>query len=174
MRSPDAMAGRWRGQPHRLEVWYATLSDPQTGVGCWVHYELVSPVAGDPYAQGWAAVFRPGAEPVVDRFGPAMVGPDHGNRPPLAVDGATLDPPRLWGETGRVGWDLGWHDDPHPAAPLFTFPRWAWEREVLPAAQVVAVPSAPFAGTIRVDSDAWPLSDRARGNLAHIYGHGNA
>ena len=174
MRSPDAMAGRWQGQPGRVEVWYATLSDPETELGCWVHYEMVSPVAAGPYAHGWAALFRPGTAPVIDRFGPATVGPDHGNRPPLTVAGATFRPPSLRGETTRLGWDLRWSEDPEPAAPLFTFPRWAWQREALPAAQVVAVPSAPFAGTIRVDNDVCHLSNQARGSLAHIYGHANA
>ena len=174
MTSPDAMAGRWWGQPGRLEVWYATLSDPSTEMGCWIHHELVSPVAGDPYTHGWAAVFRPGTDPVIDRFGPQTVGSDHGEHPPLAAGGAILDPPRLRGDIGRLAWDLRWHDDPHPGPPLFTFPRWAWEREALPAAQVVAVPSAPFAGVIRVERDVLSLSPQTRGNLAHIYGHGNA
>ncbi|EUA69015.1 hypothetical protein I553_2203 [Mycobacterium xenopi 4042] len=30
----SAAAPRWRGQPGRLEVWYATLSDPVTRAGC--------------------------------------------------------------------------------------------------------------------------------------------
>src|SRR6202035_5388072 len=107
------MGRRWRGQAERLEVWYATLSDPNTETGCWIHHELVSPVAGDPYSHGWAAVFRPGADPVLGRLAGARRG----------------------------------HDAPAPGAPLFTFPRWVWEREALPSARVVVVPTAPFSGT---------------------------
>src|ERR1700731_2774860 len=174
MTPTDAMGGRWRGQPERLEVWYATLSDPNTETGCWIHHELVSPVAGDPYSHGWAAVFRPGADPVLGRFGPDIVGPGDAVRPPLAADGAILDPPKLRADIGRLAWDLRWRDDPDPGAPLFTFPRWVWEREALPSAQVVVVPSAPFSGTIRVDREVLALSPQTRGNLAHVYGHGNA
>jgi hypothetical protein len=176
-RRPDtaaALAERWRGQPDRLEVWYATFSDPATGMGGWIHHEIVAPVSGDPYAHGWAAVFRPGMMPVLSRFGPGAVGSDHAHRLPLVAGGGVFDPPTLRGETGRLAWDLRWHEDDEHAPPLFTFPAWAWEREVLPAAQVVPVPSASFAGTVRVEGDVVPLSSRARGNLAHIYGHGNA
>ncbi len=58
--------------------------------------------------------------------------------------------------------------------PLFTFPAWAWEREILPAAQVVAVPSAIFAGSIRVGPHELTLSPHTCGAVSHIYGHGNA
>jgi hypothetical protein len=119
------------------------------------------------------AVFRPDTDPVLDRFGPGDVGGDHGQRPPLVSGRAELDPPSLRGETSRLAWDLRWHDE-DAGPPVFTFPAWAWEREALPAAQVVAVPSAPFAGTIRVQRDVVRLSPQTRGALGHIYGHGNA
>ena len=172
--SLGTLAGRWRGQPDRLEVWYATLTDPASGIGCWIHHELVSPVSGDPYAHGWVAVFPPDGGPVLDRFGPGVVDPDHVRRPPLVSGGAELVPPRLRGATSRLAWDLRWDDQHDAMAPLFTFPAWAWEREALPAAQVVAVPSAPFAGTIGVGRDVLRLSPQTRGALGHIYGHGNA
>jgi hypothetical protein len=70
---------------------------------------------------------------------------------------------------------VAWSDEDGGAGrPLFTFPAWAWERETLPAAQVVAVPSARFEGTIRVGRDVLALSRRTRGAVSHIYGHGNA
>ncbi len=173
--APDALAQRWRGQRPRLEVWYVTLTDPRTEMGCWIHHELVSPVSGDPYAHGWAAVFRPGAAPVLERFGPALVSPDGAGKAPLLGGGAVLDPPSLRAETSRLAWDLRWRDDTeHPSRPLFTFPAWAWERETLPAAQVVVVPSAPFEGTIRVGREVLTLSPHTRGAVSHIFGHGNA
>ncbi|HEY5026118.1 MAG TPA: hypothetical protein VII76_14170 [Acidimicrobiales bacterium] len=173
--TPDALAQRWRGQRRRLEVWYVTLTDPRTGLGCWIHHELVSPVSGDAHAHGWAAVFRPDAPPVLDRFGASPVSPGHAGRPPQLGGAAVLDPPSLRGETGAVAWDLRWrHDAADPSPPLFTFPAWAWERESLPAAQVVVVPSAAFEGTIRVGRDVVTLSPHARGAVSHIYGHGNA
>lgn len=43
---------RWRDKPGRLEVWYATLSDPLTRAGLWIHCETVAPLPGRraPYA----------------------------------------------------------------------------------------------------------------------------
>jgi len=200
MRPPpsDALTSRWRGQRHRLEVWYSTFSDPATGLGCWIHHETVSPVDGDPYAHGWAAVSRPDAEPVLECFGPrpARAGAPHGPAPGDravagggtraglrgAVDDTVIDPPHMGGSAGRLRWDLDW--DAHPVdgpggaqqrqPTLYTFPRWAWEREVLPAAQVVPVPSATFRGSLWVDDTIVDLSPQARGNVAHIYGHGSA
>lgn len=152
----DAMASRRRGRAGRLEAWYTTLSDPATGLGCWVHHETVAPSHGDAYHHGWAAVFRPEMAPVLERFGP---------------EPATDEPPRLSGAAGRLTWDL--HVEPN-GAPLFTFSRWAWERELLPAAQIVPVPGAPFRGTLTVDGEVVGLSRLARGAVAHIYGRGNA
>ncbi len=53
----SAAAPRWRGKAGRLEVWYATLSDPRTGAGLWIHCETVAPVQGAPYAHGWVTRF---------------------------------------------------------------------------------------------------------------------
>ena len=176
-RPSDALARRWDGRPARLEVWYATLSDPGSGLGCWIHHEHVAPVAGAPFAHGWTAVFRPGTDPVLERFGPGPVrtgGPDGALS---AAGGAVLDPPRLHGAAGRCRWDLRWEKTgPEGGTPptLFTFPAWAWDRDVLPAAQVVPAPSTPFAGSIRVDDEEIALSPGARGGVSHIYGHGNA
>lgn len=46
----SAALPRWRGAAGRLEVWYATLSDPLTRTGLWVHCETVAPTTGGPYA----------------------------------------------------------------------------------------------------------------------------
>jgi hypothetical protein len=174
-RPPDALATRWRGQPGRLEVWYATLSDPANGLGAWIHHEVSSPLSGEPYAHGWTAVFRSGAEPVLARFGPEPVSVAGAGPGPAPVGGAVFDPPRLHGAAGALRWDVRFEEHEHAAAaPLWSFPAWAWERELLPAAHVVPVPSAPCSGTIAVGGDVASLSSRARGNLAHIYGHGNA
>jgi hypothetical protein len=80
--------------------------------------------------------------------------------------GCTFGPGALVGSAGGLAWDLAYADD---TRPLYTFPEWAWEREVLPGAQVVPAPNARFTGTLG------PLRlDGAVGAVAHIYGHGNA
>jgi hypothetical protein len=164
MTSSELMAPRWKGQAGRLEVWYCTFTDPASGLGCWIHHEVVAPLDGDPYVHGWAAAFRPGTAPVLERFGP------HPAPGPSAGD-ARLDPPALTGKAGRLEWDVRWED---AERPLFTFPKWVWEREVLPAAQIVPVASSRFSGHVTVGGSRLELSAGSRGNLARIYGHGSA
>jgi hypothetical protein len=148
---------RWRGQPGRLEVWYTTLTDPATGAGFWLHTELVAPTDGAAFVHGWAAAFPTDAPPVWERFGPtAPVG---------------LPPNELRGEAGPLSWDLRCTDVGGP--PLYTFPRYAWERELLPAAQVVPAPTASYDGSFTVGDRTVELHG-ARGASARIYGHGSA
>jgi hypothetical protein len=181
--SPDdaekLLRSRWRGQAGRLEVWYTTLTDPATGTGVWIHHELLAPADGAPArAHGWAAVFPPGGPPVLARFGPHPWTPpaarDPGSRggeaPVFGVPGVELSGARSQGRAGEVAWDLVASGG---GEPLFTFPRWAWRREVLPAAQVVPVPAAVFAGTVRYGDRVVDVRD-APGATARIYGHGNA
>lgn len=177
-----ASAPRWSGAAGRTEVWYATLTEPQTGTGLWVHYETVSPTAGcgEPYGHGWVALFPPDDPPACERFGPSPITQGNADRQREGAQregaqwfddcGASAVPGRLSGSTATVSWDLRWQD---PTPPLWTFPRLAWERELLPAAQVVPAPSARFDG--KVECEGKPYSfDGARGGVAHIYGHGNA
>lgn len=170
---PDAaelLAGRWHGRPGRLEVWYATLTDPRTGEGFWLHYELVAPREGAPRRHGWAVAFPPGEPPVVGRFAGDASAEPGGGLALFAAAGATVRDGALSGEAGPLRWDLSYADD---GPPLYTFPRVAWRRELLPAAQVVPAPTARFSGTIAVGERTVELED-APGALARIYGHGNA
>ncbi|HXX90205.1 MAG TPA: hypothetical protein VEI83_08290 [Acidimicrobiales bacterium] len=171
-RSGDTLAPRWRGQPGRLEVWYATVSDPTSHTGFWLHQELVSPVQGGAFVHGIVTAFPAKGAPVVARYGPEPVPAARPAGQIPAAGGVVFDPPRLTGHVGSVAWDLRLDDPGTPG--LFTFPAWAWEREALPAAQVVPVPSAPCAGSITVDGTFLELTEDARGDVAHIYGHGNA
>lgn len=150
---------KWQGERGRLEVWYTTVTEPVTGTGFWFHTELVAGVDGTASVHGWAAVFERGAAPAWARWGPEPVQP-----------GLTA-PDELVGSAGEMSWDLRRSDD--GSLPLFTFPRWAWERDVLPAAQVVPSPSARYDGEVRVGSRTYVLTG-AVGASARIYGHGNA
>ncbi|GAB1640869.1 hypothetical protein [Krasilnikovia sp. MM14-A1259] len=164
------LRSRWRGQPGRLEVWYTTVTDPATGTGVWLHHELVAPSDGSPArAHGWAAVFPPGAAPTLARFGPDPWPAD----PPAdgyRAAGVSVTADELTGAAGDLRWQLRVSGG---GAPLFTFPRWAWDREALPAAQVVAVPTGRFTGTVHVGDRELTVAD-APGNTARIYGHGHA
>lgn len=165
----SAAAPRWRGQAGRLEVWYATLSDPGTGAGLWIHCETVAPTRGAPYAHGWVSWFRPDGSPRTQRFGPERVRPASGACW-FDAAGVRVAEERLAGRAGSLAWDLSWAD---AARPLWTFPRPAWERELLPGAQVVLAPTADFTGSLTVDGTAGLVAGW-RGGVAHIYGHGNA
>ncbi|BBX47919.1 hypothetical protein GCM10009641_10360 [Mycobacterium cookii] len=168
----SAAAPRWRGQAGRLEVWYATLSDPVTRAALWVHYEMVSPTstsARDPYAHGWVSWFPAGGLPQTERFGPEPVAPDTGPDW-LTVAEARMTSEVLTGRAGPMAWNLSWKDS---GAPLWTFPRSVWERELLPGAQVVLAPTAQFTGSLGV-GDITHRVDGWRGAVSHIYGHGNA
>ena len=157
---------RWRGQAGRLEVWYATFTDPARGDGWWLHHEIVAPTegGGEPYAHGWLASFPAAGAPSHEVFARSVVA--------CTTDRANA----WWFEAGEVvvgdgvlrgpAWDLRFEDD---SDPLFTFPKLAWDRELLPAAQIVPFPTARFDGTICGHQVVG-----ARGALARIYGHGNA
>ena len=167
------LPSRWRGQPGRLETWYTTLTDPATGTGCWLHHELVAPAGGGTaHVHGWAAVFPPDGAPVLARFGPQPWGAPAGDTV-FAADEVLMTPARLRGSAGtghaQIRWDLTVGED---GPPLFTFPRWAWEREALPAAQIVPVPTGAFHGALRYGDRELTLTG-APGATGHVYGHGN-
>lgn len=163
---PD-LRSRWGGQPGRLEVWYTTLTDPATGTGVWIHHELVAPSdGGAPWAHGWIAVFERDVPPVLRRF-----GPEPWSRPATGFAcGAVRYDGTLAGRAGDITWELA---STRTDETLYTFPRWAWQRELLPAAQIVPRPTARFSGTVRVGRRELVLRDAA-GADARIYGHGNA
>jgi hypothetical protein len=166
----EAGERRWQGQPGRLEVWYATLTDPATGTGAWVHCETVAPAdGGEAFGHGWAALFPVDGPPRWARFGPGPVRLTNGAW--FDAAGCTVGPDRLVGSAGdsagdRLTWDLAYADD---SPTLYTFPRWAWDGESLPGGQVVPAPQARFAGSI----GGLSVED-APGGVAHIYSHGNA
>lgn len=153
-----------------MEVWYQT-GTARDGTGWWIHYEILAPESGAALAHGWTAVFPPGKTPSLVRFGP--VGIDGPPRDGLFDCGdATLEfgegTVRLAGKSGDIAWDLEIDADQEP---LYTFPRWAWERQILPGAQLVDLPGSA-SGSIAVGEEAYDVSGRAA--QAHIYSHGSA
>jgi hypothetical protein len=164
----SAAMPRWHGEPGRLEVWYATLSDPVTRAGLWVHYETVAPLRGAAYGHGWVSWFPPDGPPRTTRFGPQPVRPAAGDWFRLAE--ARISCGELAGCAGSTAWDLRWTDN---GRPLWTFPRTAWERGLLPGAQVVLAATAQFSGPVSVGGADHRL-EGWRGGVAHIYGRGNA
>ncbi|MFJ4280707.1 hypothetical protein [Streptomyces massasporeus] len=165
----------------RLNVWYSTFTDPETGTGFWFHHELVRPMNGPPYAHGWAAVYRPDTRPVIDRFGPHAL-PESPADSAEDGDGALPESPgfhspsavatahELSGRTEQLAWDFRVTAD---SAPLRTFPGLAWKRRVLPAVHIVPQAQARYRGTVCLDGQTLLVAD-ALGASARIAGRGNA
>lgn len=168
----DTGRPRWRGEPGRMEVWYATFTAPRTGEGVWLHHEIRADVRGGAEAHGWAAVFPPDAAPVVERFGlePAEHVPGRGRDRWFDAAGTRVGPDGLRGTTRTMSWDLACRET---GRPLYTFPAYAWHRQLLPAAQVVPWPTMTVTGHVDVGDRRIDL-DGGRGGLAHIFGDGNA
>ncbi|MFI6655120.1 hypothetical protein ACIBL8_06325 [Streptomyces sp. NPDC050523] len=161
-------APRWDGTPGRTEVWYTTLTDPETRTGIWLHHELVAPTDGSaPRAHGWAAVFPQEGEVRHVRFGPAPW-----NDPAEGFSAAGVDATagRLTGRAGDFDWDL---TEQPLSEPLFTFPRWSWRRPLLPAAHMLPAARATYDGTFSDGKNTLTLR-AAPGASARIHGHGNA
>ena len=175
--APDALAQRWRGQ--RPGSRCGTSPSP-TRVPAWAVGSITSsspPSSGDPYAHGWAAVFRPGtdarARPVRSRArqrrscGARPVDRGRRGARPSAACGAR---PGDW-----PGTCAGATTPSTRARRCSPSRRGPGSARRFPAAQVVAVPSAVFDGTIRVGHDVVTLvAADAVAASAHIYGHGNA
>ena len=159
-----AVRPRWRRQRGRLEVHYLTATDTASGAGLWLHHELVAPLHGDAYVHGWIATFPRDSAASYTRFGPSPAQPlDDGSL--SETPDAVLTATSARGRAGDVEWDLLWLIT---SPPLWTFPRWAWRRGLLPAAQVVPIPSTHVTGTVGAVRFDGP------GGLAHIDGHGSA
>ncbi|MEZ5238306.1 MAG: hypothetical protein R2716_04970 [Microthrixaceae bacterium] len=173
--APEHTAGlwdrRWRGAPNRLEVWYATFTDRASGSGLWLHGELVAPADGSaPTRLGWAALFPAEGEPVWARTG-TIEGDPSGDPATFECPGLTIGPGGSAGEAGPLSWQLDW--DSSGQRGMATFGRPAWERELLPGAQVVPAPDLSVDGW--VDNAGTRLDlEGAHGAVARIYGHGNA
>ncbi|MFF8848173.1 hypothetical protein ACF08N_36780 [Streptomyces sp. NPDC015127] len=166
--SKHLLAPRWNGTPGRTEVWYTTMTDPATGSGVWLHHEIVTPTDGSQaFAHGWAALFPKDGPVKHARFGPE---PWRGAPDGFSAKDVSAFPGQLAGSAGDFAWKL---TEESQDEPLYTFPRWSWQRPLLPAAQILPAAQAAYSGTIRHGDQNLTL-DQAPGASARIYGHGNA
>lgn len=161
---------KWRGEPGRVETWYATFTDARTGDGYWLHAETLATADGSATAHGWLAVFPHDGDPVVERFGPERIFAPAGGDAWFDAAGCTIGPGAASGSTANLAWDLTFAC---AAPPLCTFPRWVFERQLLPGQQLVPAPTASFDGTVTVGGRTAVL-ERAYGGLAHAVSRGHA
>jgi hypothetical protein len=173
MRNPNAL--QWNGEEGHYEVYYVTLTDPVTGVGLWIRYTMVAPLASTAEA-GSASLWFLAMDP---REGatPATVGRKQSfelrrlvsDADPfrLQVGDATMSDGAMSGSFEDVAWDLRWtpgraYEHVHPLLrPI--------------ASTVLVLPHADVAidGFVNFGGERIELSG-ARGGQAHLYGSKHA
>ena len=116
---------RWTGRPGHYEVYYLTLTDPGTGVGVWIRYTMLAPVAstGEPATAAlWFAAMdpRPGRTAVQAQRRTFPIDELETEREPfeLQLAGATLSDGAMAGGFDDVSWDLRWTPAPEPYLPI--------------------------------------------------------
>ena len=111
--TPNAL--RWNGGPGHYEVYYLTLTDPETGVGLWIRYTMVAPLA-ETGEQSSAALWFLAMDPCAPdggRFGRKTSFPiaSLSSEPEpfeLRIGDATLTDGSMRGAIQDVDWDLRW------------------------------------------------------------------
>jgi hypothetical protein len=161
---------QWRGESGRIDTWYATFTDPDSGAGYWIHAETWASTDGQATGHGWFAAFPVDAEPLVERFGPEDLDGPAAAPHWFHTAACEIGPGRIAGATRRTRWEIAYADD---TPPVYTFPRLVWQRRLLPGQQIVPFPAATFSGTVEIDGQRTELR-AARGGLARIFGHGHA
>lgn len=140
-----------------------------TGNGLWLHHEVVAPMKRSAALDGPVPRDTPvalGATTVSHDVAWAAWFPVGGSPRWSHTDGIALTATGSRGTADDLEWDLSW--DLTGAEPLYTFPRWAWHKELLPAAQIVLAP------VLHVHGSVAGTTFEGVGGLSRIYGHGNA
>ncbi len=168
---------RWDGQPGHYEVYYLTVTEPESGVGVWIRYTMVAPLpaAGEPAS---ASLWVLAMDPRPDRpptFGRKLTVPidrlESADAPfELAIDGARLHDGGMNGAFEDVAWNLRW--DPTDRGYQHVHP--ALQRLGV-AKTVLVLPHADVAidGTITLGDEQLELRG-ARGGQAHLWGSKHA
>jgi len=162
----------WDGRPGHYEVYYLTLTDPRAGVGCWIRYTLLSPLAGGdaPSAALWFLAMdpRPRATPVFARRSTYPIEALTHAGDELALGPARLDARSATGELPGCAWELRYE----PSAlryehihPLLR--RVADTQLVLPQADLT------IDGWVTISGERLELRG-ARGGQAHLWGGAHA
>jgi hypothetical protein len=126
----SANAFRWNGRPGHYEVYYLTITDPGTGVGIWIRYTMVAPIApaGDDAGQSEATCSlwflamdpRPGGVATLARKATYGIERLEATREPfsLMIAGATLTDDGMAGSFEDVSWELRWKPAARPYEPV--------------------------------------------------------
>jgi hypothetical protein len=168
---------RWKGRPGHYEVYYLTLTDPDTGVGIWIRYSLLAPdgAAVEPATCAvWFAVMdpRPGGAGVLARRAAFPIEQLRSQAEPfeLRVADAILTDGAMAGELDEFRWDLRWSPSMRPYEPINpALGRLGLARTVfvIPHADVV------IDGVIEIGAQRLELAG-SRGGQAHLWGSEHA
>lgn len=175
----DANRMRWTHGPGHYEVWYATLSHPETRTGFWIRYtlEAPSPGHGTPYAQLWFARFD-GKDPS-RTFGVNRKLPigalEHRAEPfRVRIGDSELRHDGMRGELAGAGhaisWELRWRPADrlhlHLPTPVYAG-SWADTQVLSPNLNVAAH------GHVTVDGERYELAGAPLGQT-HLWGKKHA
>ncbi len=168
---------RWDGQPGHYEVYYLTVTEPESGVGAWIRYTMVAPLpsTGQPAtASLWFLAMdpRPERRPTIGRKETVSIDRlDSVGEPfELTIDGARLHDGGMSGAFDDVAWDLRWAPTDHGyehVHPMLQRLGVAKTVLVLPHADLV------IDGTISIGEEQLQLRG-ARGGQAHLWGSKHA
>jgi hypothetical protein len=162
---------RWHGRPGHYEVYYLTLTDPDTGVGVWIRYTLLAPRGGrEPTCALWFALMDPrkGRRPVQARKKTLPIDELHSRSEPfeLRIGDAVLTDGAMKGGFDDVVWELSWAPAQRPLLPVAP---WLHSARLAHTALVLPQADARIDGWIALGEERLDL-DQARGGQAHLWG----
>lgn len=168
--SPNALV--WQGQPGHYEVYYLTLTDPDTGVGLWIRYTMLAPV--DPTRSPTAALWflamdpRPGRANTFARKQTFAIEELQASADPfeLSLAGAVLGEDRMAGQIEDARWELRFA--PSDLSLQHVHPALVRARA---AQTILTLPQADLQieGTVEFGRERLELQG-ARGGQAHLWG----
>jgi hypothetical protein len=162
---------QWDGTPGHYEVYYLSATDPASGIGLWIRYTMVAPLAAAATCSLWFMAMDPAGDVRVGRkvsFGVEQLVADP-NPFRLAIGDSELSDRGMAGGFDDVRWELRWeqsraYEHVHPLL-----------RRGRIAKTVLTLPHADLAidGTVAFDGRELTL-EGARGGQAHLWGSKHA
>jgi hypothetical protein len=161
-----------------MEVWYSTVTDPESGTGIWVRYTLTAPSdsVGDPYCELWGFVFDPNKGPIFaakDRFSIDRLGVSNGRDDGaiVRIGNAWLSENHLDGSLTRDGKTFSWSIDFVPARDCFQHLPAALRDRIATRVSTVCSPNlaVPMTGVVQLSDRKIELSE-VEGCQSHRWG----
>jgi len=162
---------QWDGTPGHYEVYYLSATDPASGIGLWIRYTMVAPMAGEATCSLWFMAMDPAGEVRVGRKVSYPVDQMVGEPDPfrLTIGDSELSDRGMAGGFEDVRWELRWepsrpYEHVHPLL-----------RRGRVAKTVLTLPHADLSvdGTVSFGGRELELVG-ARGGQAHLWGSKHA